>query len=400
MLEDIERATDRKSLAFLRMRYLDQDGQGVPQPFLLLIQECCQRWILLLITSAGNMGAPLLQHEYTIDTKRVLSVCRNVCSLDNILGEELGREGLHVILTKIMRLDPQNFITEEDQDTLIEIQDLAGEIAAMASTFPSRVAPYTRQELIDRLPLSFSISAVDDDERKVQESISMSVLINQVKDRQSSQADVGFLMWPSAVVLSRYLASNPEEVIGKNVLELGAGCGLAGLVAAQIKQRREAIENTSECPKVLLTDFNKVVVRNCKQNIALNGLQEFAHAYELDFYKQNENLDGWSDSVGSIRDQVDLILAADIICQPEDAFAAARSIFAALKIGGKALMVSADARHRFGVEKFEEACRLVGLLVSSEKAQNIYGGRLLSENMEKTTGYVDGMSLTMFTVTK
>ena len=30
-------------------------------------------------------------------------------------------------------------------------------------------------------------------------------------------------MWPSAVALSRWIMTNPQEVIGRDVLELGAG---------------------------------------------------------------------------------------------------------------------------------------------------------------------------------
>jgi predicted nicotinamide N-methyase len=317
--------------------------------------------------------------------------------MDTTLSEELGREGLHMILTKIMRLDPNVFQAEEDQDTLIEIQDLAGEMAAIASTFPSLVAPFTNQEILDRLPLQFTISPVDKSQSR---SAEMTIFINQVKERQSSQADVGFLMWPSAVVLSRYLATNADELLGKNVLEIGTGCGLTGLVAAKIKAMQESQHHTTVSTEVLLTDFNKVVVWNCQQNIAFNGLEGIATADELDFYKQDTSVEGWLDSSGSARDQVDLILAADVICQAEDAFAAARTIFSALKPGGKALVVSADSRHRFGVDKFEEACRSVDLHVTSDEVRNLYDGKLLSANMEKTTGYVDNMTLTMFTIFK
>jgi predicted nicotinamide N-methyase len=171
-------------------------------------------------------------------------------------------------------------------------------------------------------------------------------------------------------------------------------------VAAKIKAMQESQHHTTVSTEVLLTDFNKVVVRNCQQNIALNGLEGIATADELDFYKQDTSVEGWLDSSGSARDQVDLILAADVICQAEDAFAAARTIFSALKPGGKALVVSADSRHRFGVDKFEEACRSVDLHVTSDEVRNLYDGKLLSANMEKTTGYVDNMTLTMFTIFK
>ena len=41
----------------------------------------------------------------------------------------------------------------------------------------------------------------------------------------------GLLLWESAVGLARHLAERPERVRGRRVLELGAGVGLAGIVA-------------------------------------------------------------------------------------------------------------------------------------------------------------------------
>lgn len=41
----------------------------------------------------------------------------------------------------------------------------------------------------------------------------------------------GLLLWESAVGLARHLAEKPEQIQGRRVLELGAGVGLAGIVA-------------------------------------------------------------------------------------------------------------------------------------------------------------------------
>lgn len=199
-------------------------------------------------------------------------------------------------------------------------------------------------------------------------------------------------MWPSAVALSRWLVSHPEQVRNKQILELGAGCGLTGLVAAQLVSQEGGF--------VTLTDFNPVVVKNAQQNIALNGLSGVAKSETLDFYQQDTNKEGWLDPKGVLHEQVDLILAADVICQKEDAFAAARSIFCALQADGKAIVVSADSEHRFGVECFHQACEELGLLVTTKDVREIYDGNLLSTDMDKTTGFVNGMKLTMYTVQK
>ena len=208
-------------------------------------------------------------------------------------------------------------------------------------------------------------------------------------------------MWPSAVALSRWLVTNPHHIIGKDVLELGAGCGLVGLVVASMNASRSGNDELSlPTSSVTMTDFNEMVVKNIDQNIRLNGVELFATASGLDFYKQDPHNDGWIDESGTTQKQVDVVLASDIICQPSDAFAAARSISCALRHGGKAFIISADSKHRFGVEKFEEACLEVGLKLACRDVKDICNGRLLYSDMEKTPGYVDGMKLTMFTIEK
>lgn len=42
----------------------------------------------------------------------------------------------------------------------------------------------------------------------------------------------GMLLWPAAIALARHFAANADMVCGKRVLELGAGAGLPGIVAA------------------------------------------------------------------------------------------------------------------------------------------------------------------------
>jgi methyltransferase-like protein 23 len=44
----------------------------------------------------------------------------------------------------------------------------------------------------------------------------------------------GFLLWESAVALAQHLVERGDQLCGKQVLELGAGVGLAGLVAQQM----------------------------------------------------------------------------------------------------------------------------------------------------------------------
>lgn len=87
----------------------------------------------------------------------------------------------------------------------------------------------------------------------------ISILLRTVKERQQSQFDVGLVMWPAAVILSRMLCKHPEKIRGKCVLEIGSGLGLTGLVASHIAS------------DVTLSDFNPAVLRNLEANVSLNA---------------------------------------------------------------------------------------------------------------------------------
>jgi predicted nicotinamide N-methyase len=213
-------------------------------------------------------------------------------------------------------------------------------------------------------------------------------------------------MWPSAVVLSQWLVTNPSVVRGNRVLELGAGCGLTGLVAARL-QKLDA--DTSKAPpeyceqqqqEVILSDFNTVVLQNLQRNVALNNVTEVCRVMGLDFYQQSGTAESWKDMNGVEQEQVDVVLAADMICQPADAVGAANTIHDALRPGGRAIVVCADAAHRFGVDHFQSECQRVGLEITAENVGDMYEEKLLTSGLEQTAGYVQGMSLTMFFLEK
>ena len=57
-----------------------------------------------------------------------------------------------------------------------------------------------------------------------------------LKIHQSEVGDVGCVVWDAALVLSKYLETadfeNGQGLEGKSVIELGAGTGIVGLMAA------------------------------------------------------------------------------------------------------------------------------------------------------------------------
>lgn len=376
-----------RDIALLRIQLLeDGDDEGFAARFVPLLQKTVELWLASLAgtTQDGfceekkdeDISAFVVHNTYETKTLfRVLRLHVAIAKHDPILAEEVGLQGSHICLSKVIRYDSSLWHqVEEDSDAIMELQDLACEVASSSPKFPLRASPLSINDLKDRLPLCISF----DDQH--------SVLIQQVTTRQSAQEDVGFVLWPSAIALSQWLLSN-QDVLQQStsILELGAGCGLVGLLAAQLQGEFSTI----------LTDFNPVVLENIKLNIELNGVKRTT-AQKLDFYKQAGDCSYWiAEDETTPQGQVDLILAADMICQPDDAVAAANSIHDALKDGGTAIVVCANGQHRFGVDIFEQECQRVGLTVTTSPVEVKN-----TERMHLTAGFVEGMLLTMFKIDK
>lgn len=77
---------------------------------------------------------------------------------------------------------------------------------------------------------------------------------------EEDRLNFGMYLWPSAALLSRFLLCAPQTVAGKRVLELGAGTGLSGIVAAGLC--------SPAC--VTLTDTAGAVLANLRKNVAAN----------------------------------------------------------------------------------------------------------------------------------
>lgn len=346
--------------------------------------------------------------ECTQTLFRTISLLSNVSQVDNTLREEIARAGCQAILKRVIdkikeyiticEAAPPTCITtthsiEELLDKLMDYLDVACELY---SPIQSKGMPFTNEEIESRLPLVYNMSPSTDAGDNNHKS---TILISQVTARQSSQGDVGYVMWPSAIVLSRWLLSNPQNILGKSILEIGAGCGLVGIAAARLIS--QSSNSAQQKMAVTITDVNDLVIGNIAKNIELNDVKEVASVAKLDFYQQTgHNKSGkWLEGVSSeYRDPVDVVLAADIICQASDAVAAAKTIHDALVPNGRCFVVCADSDHRFGIEIFQEECEQIGLTVTTTNVADM-STDLLSD-CHSTSGYVDGMNLTFYDIQK
>ena len=98
----------------------------------------------------------------------------------------------------------------------------------------------------------------------------------------------GVAVWPSAIALVHEIATRPEDFSGRRLLELGAGTGLPGIVAASLGA------------DVVQTDRDELALHLCRRNGERNGAQSIE--YRLADWTE------WSDT-----GHYDWIIGADIL---------------------------------------------------------------------------------------
>jgi len=102
----------------------------------------------------------------------------------------------------------------------------------------------------------------------------------------------GQYLWPAANGLALYLDESKTVVLNSNVVELGAGCGLAGLVAAKLG-----------ADKVLFTDYDYGSLSLIEESISLNNVQPLCSTSFLEW--------GKTDSLSTLA--VTLVIGSDLI---------------------------------------------------------------------------------------
>ena len=75
----------------------------------------------------------------------------------------------------------------------------------------------------------------------------------------------GVVLWPAAIALAHEVAARAQEMRGTRMLELGAGTGLPGIVAASLGAR------------VVQTDKQEMAMSVCRRNGERNGVASIEH---------------------------------------------------------------------------------------------------------------------------
>jgi methyltransferase-like protein 23 len=129
----------------------------------------------------------------------------------------------------------------------------------------------------------------------------------------------GVLLWESAVVLGDVLAE-AGFVRGADVLELGAGTGLAGLVAA------------GQGARVVQTDHSFEALALCRRNAVANGVTGLE--------QRVGDWSAWSDGAA-----YDIVIGADILYEPALYGDVLRVLETAVQRGGTAILTDPGRTH-------------------------------------------------------
>jgi len=135
---------------------------------------------------------------------------------------------------------------------------------------------------------TFSIGRFDISIERIQEMERLLDAISDDEFNKDERLPYWAEIWPSAIALSEYLVENENEIKNKQILELGCGLGLVGIVA-------------SYCGgDVLFTDYEPMALAFTQSNFTRN----FNHTAAVQYMDWRKPLSGKS---------FDMILAADIL---------------------------------------------------------------------------------------
>lgn len=288
------------------------------------------RWILL--STMKRLGfesrmlslLTLLQSHMESQTFSYWSFDNDLLSMTDILQHSAFAENLKQ--TTISSLISDSSFLSELTEQLIETASAI--IANLCG--PAAAGPITKK-------WKFSVTHTD--------NASRSTLELRIKELTFAEADIGWQTWRSGILLARLLCDGSINVKSQEILELGCGTGMAGILCAKFGAKQ-----------VTLTDYHPRVGENALYNVTKNGVSnDIAKSEIVDWF---DFLEGGSMANGRFqRNSFDLVLAADVVYASKHAAGLVEVTDFMLKKDSSSCcyFVLPTANLRDGIEEFEVA---------------------------------------------
>ncbi|CAN0068723.1 unnamed protein product [Discosporangium mesarthrocarpum] len=169
----------------------------------------------------------------------------------------------------------------------------------------------------------------------------------------------GQVVWPISIYVAWFVARMKKLFAGKRVVELGAGCGLSGLVASQLSKT------------TVLTDGSEVIVRLLQQNakaqidggLAAGGVE----ARKL-VWGDREEMGSHLEEFGA----PDIIIGADVVCWPHFVYPFFQTVSALLRESSNseaALYLGYVCRATNTTELFYKTAKELGFTIKTLDAE-------------------------------
>lgn len=197
---------------------------------------------------------------------------------------------------------------------------------------------------------------------------------NPFDDGQDQLDTTGLGIWSASLVMARWMADKSllGRFDGKNVLELGAGCGVPGL----------AVGLYSAAKHVYLTDYNPVTVENLKYNIDMNANRPCTKSNSSNAGEWLERVTAtsidWNDETTWPKEKMDYVIGSDLIYQKSIVPLLWKVVNGLIKDDG-IFLYACPSDGRDGLQEFIDAVKKEGFnCYSQEVAPDMYRSNPLS----------------------
>lgn len=142
----------------------------------------------------------------------------------------------------------------------------------------------------------------------------VSIVVRSAVEEKPGHLQSGIILWPGASALGHYLCEFENKASWRSVVELGAGCGLSGLVAARILQQQQDNESS-----VLFTDRDWVSLKVIKDSVQENHFAPVTVRRKVLLWTEDEDTNEELEAKFPRLERCDLAIGSDLIYSTETA---------------------------------------------------------------------------------